>query len=232
MWKEEKRTMRPLFSLLPELQIESILDCSCGLGFKTILFAKQGYEVEGSDASAIAIRFAPKLAKEEGVDVRFFKSRYDELDKRCKRRYDCVYSDNFDEIRMRGDLARSAKGIYSVIKERGKFIFNGAPPQWSRTDLMKQIEKAWKRHKKFIILPPYEKGGTRVTSIEVNERNPEGILGDRIFLIEEKGKTRAEIAFIMSPRIKWTFQDYHEVLRKAGFSEVNSARERLIVAVK
>jgi 2-polyprenyl-3-methyl-5-hydroxy-6-metoxy-1,4-benzoquinol methylase len=97
-WKEEQIALKPVFPLLSQLKIKSILDCSCGLGYKTILFAKAGYEVEGSDASAIAIKYAPQLARKEKVSIRFFRSRYEELNEKCGRRYDCVWSDNFDEI--------------------------------------------------------------------------------------------------------------------------------------
>jgi 2-polyprenyl-3-methyl-5-hydroxy-6-metoxy-1,4-benzoquinol methylase len=61
------------------------------LGYKTVLFAKAGYEAEGSDASATAIKYAPKLAEHEGVSIRFFRARYEELDRKCKRKYDCVW---------------------------------------------------------------------------------------------------------------------------------------------
>lgn len=99
-WKKTETALHPLFSLLSKLNVKSILDCSCGFGFKTVMFAKMGYEAEGSDASSIAIKYAPQLAKEQGVKIRFFCSFYKELGKICERRYDCVYSDYFDEIKV------------------------------------------------------------------------------------------------------------------------------------
>ena len=60
----------------------------------------------------------------------------------------------------------------------------------------------------------------RVTSIEVAEKTAEGILEKRIYLIEKQGIMRAEIAFIMNPRIKWTFQDYVKILKEVGFKKV------------
>lgn len=47
-WKEEKNALKPLFSLLSRFKARSMLDSSCGLGFKTVLIAKEGCEVEGS----------------------------------------------------------------------------------------------------------------------------------------------------------------------------------------
>lgn len=214
--------MQALFSLLPRPPAMSILDCSCGLGFKSVLFAKMGYEVEGSDGSAIAISHAPQFAKEEGFNIRFFQSRFAELGERCGRRYDCAFSDYFDEIGTYETLKASAQGIHSVLNDGGKMIFCGPRPEWSKSDLETLIEQEWKKRERFAILPPCEKDGVRVISLEVDEKNSEGILENRIFLIEERGVMRAEIAPMMSPRIKWIFQDFAEALKEAGFGEVES----------
>ncbi|MEM4704085.1 MAG: class I SAM-dependent methyltransferase [Candidatus Bathyarchaeia archaeon] len=220
--------MKPVFPLLSKLKIKSILDCSCGLGYKTVLFAKAGYEVEGSDASAIAIKYAPQLAKDEKVKIRFFRSRYEELNENCRRRYDCVWSDNFDEISTYKCLKAAAKSIYSVLKYDGKFVFVAT----SEKDLKKMIEKEWKKSKRFDVDPPYKKDFVKVTRIKVAEKTPEGILENNIFLIEQQELLRAEIASIMNPRIKWTFKDFNKTLREVGFREVHITKENCVAAVK
>lgn len=40
-WIETERAVKPLLKILQKLNVEYLLDASCGLGFKTILFAKQ-----------------------------------------------------------------------------------------------------------------------------------------------------------------------------------------------
>jgi len=222
VWTEQEPGIRALNLLFPKLKVKSILHCSCGLGIQIIRLAELGYEVEGSDGSVVAIKYAPHLAKEEGLNIRFFHSRWEELGSNCERQYDCVFSDYFDEIRTRRILKASAKGIYSVLNEGGKFIFGSLPHD---SDLKKLIEEEWKKRKRFDILPPYAKDGVRVTSLEVAEKTSEGILENRIFLIEEQGVMRAEIAFIMNPRIKWTFQNYVEVLKEAGFRKVECIKK-------
>jgi 2-polyprenyl-3-methyl-5-hydroxy-6-metoxy-1,4-benzoquinol methylase len=127
-WKEVEKALKPLFQLLQKLSVGSILDCSCGLGFKTIMLAKMGYEVEGSDASKVAIKYAPKFAKEHGLILKFFHSRFEDLSENCNRKYDCIFSDYFDELRTRRALEKSAMGIYSVLKDHGKFIFCSVHP--------------------------------------------------------------------------------------------------------
>lgn len=220
-WKEAENALQPVFSILSKSQARFILDCSCGLGFKTVIFAKRGYEVEGSDASAIAIKYAPRLAKEQGLKIRFFQSRYEELGKRCNHRYDCVYSDYFDEIGTYRVLKAAAKGIFSVLKEGGFFIFGSISPKLAKSDLKKLIEQEWQKRKRFECSSPLEKNGVRVIHIEIGDKTSEGILENHIYLIEEKERMQVTIASIMNPRIKWTFQDYVKVLREAGFRKIN-----------
>ncbi|MGQ9641407.1 MAG: class I SAM-dependent methyltransferase [Candidatus Bathycorpusculaceae bacterium] len=115
--KETSSDLQPLFSLLPRLHVKSILDCSCGLGFKTVMFAKKGYEVEGSDASATAIKYAPKIAEKEGLKIRFFRSRFEDLGKNCKRKYDSVFSDYFDELSSRSELKAWLKAFIQCLNK-------------------------------------------------------------------------------------------------------------------
>jgi len=227
-WEEEQVALKPILSLLSKLRVASILDCSCGLGYKTVLLAKAAYEVEGSDASATAIKYAPQLAKDKGVKIRFFRSRYEELNKKCKRKYDCVWSDNFDEISTYKYLKTAAKSIYSVLNYDGKFVFLAT----SEKNLKKIIEEEWRKRKRFDIDPPCKKDSLKVTRIEVTEKTSEGILENNIFLIEEREFLRAEIASIMNPRIKWTFKDFNKALREVGFREVYITKENCAVAVR
>lgn len=184
--------------------------------------------MEGSDASAIAIKYAPLLAKSEGVKIRFFRSRYEELSEKCRRRYDCVWSDNFDEISTYEYLKTAARSIYSVLNHDGKFVFVAA----SEKDLKKMIEKEWKKRKRFDVYPPYKKDSVKVTRIVVAGKTPEGILENNIFLIEQRESLRAEIASITNPRIKWTFKDFNKALREVGFREVYITKGNCVVAVK
>ena len=233
---ENKLALRSLFSLLSELKVKSILDCSCGLGFKTVMFAKMGYKVEGSVASAIAIKYALQLAKEHGLKIKFFHSSFEDLPRASKRVYDCVYSDYFDELETYKALLDSAKGVYSVLKKDGKFIFCSFSPEWKKSELNKLIERVWKERERFKIDPPIEQSGVKVIHIEVADKTSEGILENNIYLIEERGVMRAEIAPIMNPRIKWTYSDYVKILSEAGFKKVEHIKreenEIFIIAIK
>ena len=60
-WNEGTRCALSL--LLPKLHAKNVLDCSCGLGWKTILLAEMGYKVEGADNCAFAVKHAAELAR-------------------------------------------------------------------------------------------------------------------------------------------------------------------------
>jgi len=219
-WKKTELALKPLLKLLPEFQVKSILDCSCGLGFKTILFVKGGYDVEGADASPMAIKYAPQLARELGLKIHFFLSTFEELPSKTQREYDCVYSDYFDELETEKELLNSARGIYSVLKKGGKFIFCSPSPELKKSELNKLIEMIWEERERFKIEQPVEHYGLKMTHIKVRDKTSEGILENNIFLIEEGETMRAEIAPIMNPRIKWTYSDYKNILKETGFSKV------------
>lgn len=223
--KSKEGTRRALSSLLPRLNVKSVLDCSCGLGWKTILLTELGYEVEGSDASAIAVECASQLAKEEGMDIRFFRSRWEKLDSNSIRKYDCIYNDAFAWVTSRESLEASARGIYSVLNKGGKFIFQGAH-QWSEeSDKERRIEEDLDKEGRFEIFPPYEKDGLKLIVLIAREKTPDGILGNRIHIIEEHGEIRVEIASIFD-LFKWTWQDYVSILKSVGFREIYSVKEK------
>ena len=230
LWQDDFRNIRKgtrgaLKSLLPKLQVESILDCSCGLGWKTILLTEMGYEAEGCDACAIAVRGARQLAAEEGLNIRFFRSRWEELGRKSGRAYDCVYNDAFAWILNRRSLEAAARGMYSVLNREGKFIFVGAH-QWSRpSDGKRIIEKQWKDEGGYEVLHCYEAGGVKVTTMVAREKTADGICGNRIHVIDDHGKMRVEIASVLD-LCKWTWADYRKILKKVGFRRLYSVREK------
>lgn len=235
-WEETRKALNPLLPLLSQLEIETILDCSCGLGFKTIVLAEAGYNAEGSDMSPTAVKYARKLAGERGLKIRFFHSRFDELAKHSRKKYDCIYSDYFDELGDREALQKSAKGIHSALKKGGKFIFSSVPPEWTRRDLKKLIEQIWRRRRRVTTHPPVEKSGVKVIHVETAHKTHEGIRENHIYIIEKKNQTLIQIATIMNPRIKWTHQDYTKTLKQAGYSKIKTIQTRqnetYIVATK
>ena len=223
--KQREGTRRALASLLGKLDVRSVLDCSCGLGSKTILLAEMGYEVEGSDGSAFAVKRAAELATEQAHNIRFFRARWATLGKAAGRKYDCIYNDSFELITTRRSLKAAARGIGSALKRGGKFVFTGAD-QWSKdSDRSRLIEEQFTQQGPFEVLPLYECDGVRLTVIVAREKTPDGVLGSRVHIIDDHGSVRVEVARVLDA-CKWTWTDYNDVLRSAGFSELYSVREK------
>ncbi len=228
-WQKEYRDgvnnwCSALEHVLQRYRPKSILEAACGLGFKAVVFAEMGYEVEGADQSPVAVQAAREIARENGLNLNFFQSSYAELGNRSIRRYDCVHSDHFDWLRDREVLLASAKGILTVLAPGGFFVF-GPSPNETKADLEASIDEEWKRHERFVITPPFEQDGVRLTEINVYDKTPDGVLENRLYLIEEHGRMRVETAFQLL-LAKWTYGDYAQILLEAGFSEVKSYEEK------
>jgi SAM-dependent methyltransferase len=221
-WKEGTRLA--LGSLLPKLNVRSVLDCSCGLGWKTIVLAEMGYEVEGCDGSKVAVRHATELARHEGHRLRFFHSRWEHLGQTCGRKVDCVLNDAFAWITNRGTLSASARGIHSVLKRGGAFIFSGAD-QWTG-DQQKEpfIRDRFEEEAPFEALPVHERDGVKLTVVIARELHADGILGSRIHVIDDHGEVRVEVARVLDC-CKWSWSDYVAVFDRAGFRKLYSVKE-------
>jgi SAM-dependent methyltransferase len=227
-WQDEYRDgvadwCTALEKVLRRYQPGSILESACGLGFKAVVFAELGYEVEGADQSPVAVQAAGEIARENGLELSFFQSSYAQLGSRCTRQYDCVHSDQFDWLPDRDLMLASARGIASVIAPGGFFVFGPAPNQ-TQADLAASIEEEWRKHERFVVTPPFERDGVRLTEVHVYDKTAEGVLENRLYLIEQDGQMRIETAFQLL-LAKWTFDDYIGVLNEAGFREVRSYEE-------
>ena len=224
-FREQKEgTRRVLDSLLHKLDVKTVLDCSCGLGWKTIILAEMGYRVDGCDASKIAVAHAVELAEEEGQNIHLFHSRWEKLGETSGRRYDCVFSDAFAWITSVRSLMASAKGVSAVLEPGGKFIFSGAD-QWSGDqDKGPLIKRLFEREGPFETLPIYEKNGVRLTTLITREMTTYGVLGNRIHIIDDHGTVRVEVARVLNS-CRWTWPDYVGTFHRAGFRQLYSVKE-------
>jgi 2-polyprenyl-3-methyl-5-hydroxy-6-metoxy-1,4-benzoquinol methylase len=89
-----------------------ILDICTGPGTQALALAKMGFEVTATDISETAVKKADKLAREEGLDIRFVQN--DILNSTLKETFDYVYDrgcfHTFDP-EMRSAYTETVSGI-------------------------------------------------------------------------------------------------------------------------
>jgi len=208
-----------LHPVLSRLNVKTLLDCSCGLGETALTLAARGYRVDGSDASGTAIKCATQLAANTGRAVRFFRSRWEKLGQTAGRKYDCVLNDSIEWCPTRAALRASARGIYSVLKRGGTFLFQGSSE--SSRDTEAEIAHELKKEGRFQTLPVHESDRLKLTVLISRQRIPDGILGNRIHIVEEGDSVRVEVASVPDIR-RWSWADYVDVLGEAGFRDIRT----------
>lgn len=92
------------------------LDLGCGVGRKSILLAKNKFEVAGIDIAAEAIKQAKENAKKEGVEVRFYNKDVTDLSFLEKEKFDLI----LDWSNLHGIPADKQEQYVSEIAKHAK----------------------------------------------------------------------------------------------------------------
>ncbi|SHK13217.1 class I SAM-dependent DNA methyltransferase [Paramaledivibacter caminithermalis] len=103
---------------------QSILELACGTGNITNKLAKRGYDVVGVDISSDMLTFAKNKAHDTGVFVKYLNQDMRELDYNKKVDTVLCLCDGFNYILEKDDLLSIFKKIYSLLKEKGLFVFD------------------------------------------------------------------------------------------------------------
>jgi len=209
--------------ILQRCEARRVLDCHCGLGLKTILLREAGFDTVGVDASAVAIQHARELAAELGLPVRFHHLGCESLGEQFGAVFDAVVSDAFAFILDREGLRAAARGIAAVLKPGGSLIFAGAD-QWSHPEQRPGlIEQAWRAAPRFQLRAWYERDSTQMSLIVARDKTDWGIVDNYLFAVRDSGGAHLETAAICNS-VEWTWQDYVDVCRGAGFASLESVR--------
>jgi len=221
---EHGGSCRAVKEMLGEMGGELALDCSCGLGLKTIVLKEMGVNVVGSDACAYAVEKARELARLEGhAELEFFTSAWGELPKRTELRFDAVFNDALCWTPTREEFAASLQGCLEALNPGGILVFFGAE-KGSPSDPESRkafFEEFWQSRPKFAVEWTHEVDGVRCTSIYVRERGDMYVDGHHLFLIEDHGQHRLETATIRKP-VYWDWETLESLFSDAGFSDLTT----------
>jgi SAM-dependent methyltransferase len=202
---------------------EKVLDCSCGLGLKTIVIREAGLDVEGSDGCRFAVEHARQLAAEEGHgDLRFFQATWAGLPQATDRRYAAVFNDALSWVYSEQEMAASLRGLHDVLRPGGLLAYMGAPPGSAEhtPDLLEQqwqkmLAECGRYHLGF----RHTDGTTTATELLVQEKGPDCVDRHHLYLVEERGKEPRLEAMTMRHVVKWHWPKMEPFLREAGFCE-------------
>lgn len=111
--------------LAGDVRGKTLLHLQCNCGQDTLSFAQLGAVVTGVDISDEAVAFARKLSAESGIPASFERSDLLEwfpLAAARGEQFDLVYT-SYGTIVWLSDLTPWARGIASVLKPGGRFVF-------------------------------------------------------------------------------------------------------------
>jgi len=222
-FRERKRHSSGAFiDLMRERGIadQPVLDCSCGLGLKTIVMREAGLTVAGSDACGEAVRLARVFAAEEGrADIHYFVSSWADLPERTETRYAAIFNDALSWVYSDDEMAASLKGLHDCLAPGGVLAYMGALPG-TDTDQREVPRQDWEaktagsRHRL----------GMRaadecisVQEVVFLEKGPDFIDEHHIYVVDDGGTRRVE-SWCVRCSVKWSWPRIRPFLEHAGFS--------------
>ena len=198
-----------------------VLDCSCGLGFQSIVLAESGVRVQGADRSPFAVDRARELAADNGQRIEYFASRWDELPERTSTRFDAAFVDALSWLHRRQEMLAALRGLRGVLRPGGILIFQGEPEGVTREMCDERLEAWWKTVPGALINWRHSEGSVTCTCTTLGSRGPDYIDWHLTWLIEENGALRLEHEAIRES-LHWTWPDLMQAVMEAGFTSLQT----------
>src|SRR5258708_7418060 len=158
-------------NILLQFDVKSVLDCTCGMGLRAIILQEAGFEVTGTDVSAVAIQHANELASDSDQSISFHQAKWQDLGDRFSHQFDAVVNDAFSFTLSRTELRFAAHNFASVLKPGGVLIFTGADQWSSPEDKETRLEQSWQAAPRFQMRNDYENQGTHPRMLVGREKN-------------------------------------------------------------
>lgn len=104
-----------------DVEGKDVLHLQCHIGFDSIVLARRGARVVGTDFSAASIEKARALAERCGVEAEFVEADSTALPRELHGRFDLVYS-TVGILGWIGDLDAWMDNVFAVLKPRGRLV--------------------------------------------------------------------------------------------------------------
>jgi SAM-dependent methyltransferase len=201
-----------------------LLDCSCGLGFQSIVLAEAGVRVQGADRSPFAVERARELTSDCGLHIEYFASRWDELPQRTSMRFDAAFVDALSWLHSGDEMLAALSGLRGVLRPGGILIFLGEPEGVTCELREQRLESWWKSAPRASLKWTHGGGGLTCTLTSLGSRGPDYIDWHQIYLIEENKTLRLEHQAIRES-LRWTWSDLTQAALGAGFTKLEMHRD-------
>lgn len=209
--------------ILKHYEAQRVLDCNAGIGLRSILLKEAGFDMVGTDTSAVAVTHACELAESRNLDIPFYQCAWQNLGEKFGMEFDAIVNDAFIWTLSRSELRFAAHNFASILKPGGVLIFTGSD-QWSaHVDKATQVEHAWQSAPRFQLRNDYERDGTHLTLLVSRDKAENGVIENYLFVVRDETGPRLETAAICNS-VQWTWDDYQAVCREAGFSSLESVK--------
>jgi SAM-dependent methyltransferase len=221
-FRERKRHSSLAFAdLLRERGIvaEPVLDCSCGLGLKTIVMREAGLNVQGSDICGLAIEYARLLAAKEGhPDIAFFVSSWADLPRTADRRYAAVFNDALSWTHSDEDMAAGLRGVHGCLRPGGVLVYMGALPGSDRPQ-QDVLDEEWRRRtargRHWLGVRAADERRA-VQEVVFVEKGTDSVDEHHLYVVHEDGIARVE-EWCCRCSVRWAWSRIEPFLRGAGF---------------
>jgi SAM-dependent methyltransferase len=199
---------------------QRVLDATCGLGRKTLVFSHLGCEVAGSDASAYAVARARELAASEGRSVEFVASAWSDLPGNVSEAFDLVFVDAFmDCLEDYDGLVASLKGIYGVLAEGGVFV---SPGPHKGEEMAVLLAGDWQASDRFYLAWQHTEEDCTCTCVVSRDRGEDYVDENHLYVVNAIGASPHLESATLRRYFRWEWEQIEGAALSAGFSALET----------
>jgi ubiquinone/menaquinone biosynthesis C-methylase UbiE len=156
--------------------VQSILDCTCGIGTQCIGLARQGYRVTGTDISRKSVERARVEAARFAVDIEFAVADVRVLDTTVADQFDCVIScdNSLPALLSAKDVRAGLSQMYRRLKPSGLSIIS-----------IRDYEQIFKEKKRFHPRQVHESSTGRTVVFDLWDYPEKDIVVFNVFYLKE-----------------------------------------------
>ena len=207
--KTQGAIFKKIFDKYSDIYVNSVLDCTCGIGIQSMALAKLGYQVTGSDISKGELQWAKSETLRRGLSVEYIYADCRNLEDYIEQQFDAVISIDsaLPHLVSQENFLKAFKSIYNRLNCGGIFVS-------SYRDYAKLINQ----HPNMAYPVRFRKKDNNEYTILRRWDWDENIIYSRQYVIEE---TDTAARLLTAKYTQWavTKEDLFPIAKDAGFTK-------------